>query len=131
LVNLPDSRSSAGLDADAPDRVARLLQAAQLAASLCPHLVALRNQAAPLSSLLACVQENEKNSSLISSIRVAAGALRESLVDLRGRLAGSPYPFNHAESDMTLDRYVFGFAAEVNVPDSDSISEVGSLANDA
>lgn len=131
LVYLDDQRAASELDGESPAQVARLVPAARLAADLCPDLVTVRNQIAPLSALLSCVGENEKNAALISAIRLGSAAIRERLAAIHKRLAGCPYPFNHAEADMTLDRYVFGFPAGKELPDADEIGAIGSLASDA
>jgi hypothetical protein len=132
LALLPDVCAKAGLDEGTPARVARLLKAAHLTSSLVPEIVALRNQLEALSSLLTCVGDKETtNEALIAAIRQTARELRTKLVSLRGRLAGKPYPFDHAQSDMTLDWYVCGQAPGAELPDADEIGQIGSLANDA
>src|SRR5262249_18524905 len=91
LVQVNALRTQAGLDDDAPTRIAPLRKAARLVSSLCPALVELRNQLAATSSLFACVRENEKSAALISAIQSNMGAIRERLVSIRGRLEGHPY----------------------------------------
>lgn len=131
LAHLPEPRAAAKLDEAAAERIAGLLGSTRLTVSLLPELVQLRNQLAAFSSLLGCIQENEKSAALIAAIRSSAAAVRERLVSLRARLAGNPYPFEHTQADMTLDRYVFGFPAETDFPAPDEISSIGQLANDA
>jgi hypothetical protein len=132
LVLRPDMRDRAALDDDTPARVARLLKAAQLTASLGPDIVALRNQLAALSALLKCIRDNDNpGEKLVAAIRRAATEIRSCLVALRERLAGKPYPFDHAQADMTLDWYVCGHKPGGELPDADAIGAIGALANDA
>ena len=131
LAQRPEPRASAGLPHDTPQRISELLLTAHLAASLGPYLVALRNQLSELSTLLACVRENEKNETLINAIRQGAVKLREGFASFRGRLAGKPYPFDHAQIGMTLDLYVCGSRVETELPDADSIGPIASLADEA
>jgi Zn-dependent protease with chaperone function len=132
LTLVPDVRERSRLGDDAPEWIARLLKTAHLTATLVPGIVALRNQLRCLSALLACIPEGDNpGEALVAAIRRESAATRECLSGLRERLAGAPYPFDHSQADMTLDWYICNRPPGRELPDSDEIGEIGSLANEA
>jgi Zn-dependent protease with chaperone function len=109
------------------ERARRLVDAVVLIHESNGLLWELRDQYCALAVLFGCAQGNEKSEKLIAAIRSRASRLHGKLVELRDALRGAPYPFEHAEPDMTLGRFVLSDGGKADLPDPERFGDVYSV----
>ncbi len=85
--------------------VAALLPAGAFTSRAMPRLVEFRNGNIAMASLLARLEDNQGNETLIKEIRRRMRLVRDELKEVCGELEGQPYPFSHAEGEVSLGRY--------------------------
>jgi hypothetical protein len=86
----------------------------------------LRGHTAAMSVLCSNIDGNENNSSLAAAIHGAADRLHDCLGRLHGELQAAPYPFDHAQKDVTIAGYaIFG------IPATEELGALYSAADEA
>lgn len=123
----------AGMDgaSELADEGSRVFPAARRMADLHGGICRLRELIAQFATLLGAISGNENHAGLIAEIRGRAAGLRRLLVETRDALQGAPYPFEHAEASMTLDRFVFSIDAKTELPAADDLGELYGVATQA
>ncbi len=70
------------------------------------QLLGIRNDQIVLGLLMSMLQNNENNRRLISHIFETMSDLYDQVLDLHEVLSGVPYPFDHADREMTVGRFM-------------------------
>jgi len=95
---------------------ARLLPMLQSLRGLMDQVTRLRNESVTLGLMLQYLQGNESNQALISAVLDCAHRIHGDLVQIHTRTTSLIYPFDHAEGEISLARYlVSGIPAEEQV----------------
>jgi hypothetical protein len=103
--------------------------AAHLNRRIAPELVGLLSTFQACHGLIVLFQEgkNERNEPLIKAVLRAGGQFHERLTDLKWKLGDAiAYPFEHAQDDMSLGRYVLP-----QVPNSQDLRDLMGAGQEA
>jgi hypothetical protein len=87
-------------------------------------LMDLRNTNAEQAALLAHIEGNNRNDSLIHSILDHSRRLAGQLTDLKNQFAATEYPFDHADGSMSVGHFLLQY-----VPASDQVGELFDAAD--
>jgi hypothetical protein len=98
----------------------RLIPAGQKIGEFIPELVELRHLFQALVALLSSIEGNESNEDLIKGIEARADEVRRKLDALFKQLGGIDYPFDHAQGNLTLQKFTIGYVPQAR--------ELGKLA---
>ena len=126
LAHAPEVASRLA-DADrSPAEIGRQLEALAGLRDASDDLWRLADSFQAANLLLSNIEGNEENEAFIGEIKIAAGRWHKLLSALSGKLAAVPYPFDHAQGDLTVAQY-----AIEKIPSHEEIGDVISAAGEA